>query len=73
MPGVERAHQHLGALVDHPLGLGPPDLGLGLGVAQDQLELHALERLDPPRRVDGVGGHLRAEPAGLAGLGERAR
>ena len=68
---VERAHQHLRALVDHPLGLGPPDVGLGLRVAEDQLELRATQRLDPTRGIDGVHGHLGAESAGLPGLGER--
>jgi hypothetical protein len=32
--GVERSHQHLGALVDDPLGLRASHVGLGLGVAE---------------------------------------
>ncbi len=69
---VERAHQHLGPLVDDPLRLGTPDVRLGLGIAQDEVDLHPVERLDPARRVDRVGRHLGPEAAGLPRLRERS-
>src|SRR5207245_2517641 len=53
--------------------LEPPEVGLGLRVAQQQLQLQPAERLDAARRVDRVRGHLSAEAARLARLGERAR
>jgi hypothetical protein len=69
--GVERAHQDLCPGVDEPLGLGAGDLGLGLGVAEHQLELRALHRLDTAGRVHVIDGDLRREAAGLARLRER--
>src|SRR5206468_12799315 len=72
-PGVERAHQHLRALVDHALGLDAAVLGLALRVARDQLELQPALALHAAGGVDGLDGELGAEPAGLARLGERAR
>jgi hypothetical protein len=71
--GVEGAHQHLGTLGDDALGFGPPHLRLGLGIPQDQLELRASQGLDAAGGVDGVGGHLSAQPARLSRLGERPR
>ena len=70
--GVEGAEQHLGALADGALGLDAPVLGLGLRVAEQQLELEATLGLDAAGGVDRVRRHLRPEAAGLPGLGERA-
>src|SRR5437867_6129347 len=70
---VERPQQHLGALVDDALGLDATVLGLGLRVADDQLELDPALRLDASGRVDRTDRHLSAESASLPRLGERAR
>src|SRR5437870_10055098 len=69
---VEGAQQHLGALAHDALGLDAAVLGLGLGVADDQLELDPVLSLDTAGGVDRVDGHLCAEAAGLSRLGEGA-
>jgi hypothetical protein len=73
VPGAERAHEQLSAAVDEPFGFLPRHLGLRLGVSEQELELRAAERLDAPRLVDGLGGKLGSEAAGLPRLGEGAR
>src|SRR5262249_3854280 len=47
-------------------------LGLGLRVAEEQLEPDPALPLDPARGIDRLDGHLRPETTRLAGLGERA-
>src|SRR5262249_396477 len=54
------------------LGLDAAVLGLGLRVAEEQLEPDPALPLDPARGVDRLDGHLRPETTRLAGLGERA-
>src|SRR6266850_669963 len=72
-PRVERPQEHPSALVDEALGFDAAVLGLGLRVAHDQLEPQAALRFDAAGRVDRLDGHLRAQAASLAGLGQGAR
>ena len=56
----------------HLLDLGVAAVRRRLRVAEHRLDLRAAERLDAARRVDLLDRDLRADPALLAGIGQRA-